>query len=282
METATVRTHPKSRAAWLVPGILLVLAAVVVGLALAGSGTGGNVLTTTLTQPIDNAKSASVLIDPGDGNLSIGTLPGGDAALARGTLEYRENKGLPISEQSASNGQARLTLKAASGQPWLNVPWAACNGATSWQVQLNPALPLDITAQSAGGNMKIDLAGMTVTRLAAETGGGNADVVLPDRAADLSAVVKTGGGDVQVTIGREISGSHSLTAGSGAGNVTVRLPAGTAARIHASSGVGKVSVDGQFSPAGKDTYQSANYDSAAQKIEITLTTGAGNVTVSTY
>jgi hypothetical protein len=139
----------------------------------------------------------------------------------------------------------------------------------------------DLTAQSGGGNVKLDLAGMALTRLLADTGGGNMDVILPDRATNLNVTAKTGGGNVTVEIGNGTTGSNKLNAGSGAGNVDVHIPNGLAARIHATSGWGKVIIDPQFGQIDKNTYQSSNFDRAANKVEITVASGAGNVSVNT-
>jgi predicted membrane protein len=121
---------------------------------------------------------------------------------------------------------------------------------------------------------------MSVTRVSAHTGGGNMDVVLPGDAADLSVTAKTGGGNVTVEIGNGIKGNNLIYAGSGAGNVVVSIPGDVAARIHATTGWGKVLMDPRFSQTDKDTYQSPDFDHAANKIEITTKSGAGNVSVS--
>jgi predicted membrane protein len=86
---------------------------------------------------------------------------------------------------------------------------------------------------------------------------------------------------VSVEVGSGIQGSNTVEATSGAGNVIVRVPSGIAARVHARSGLGKVIVDPRFSKTDKDTYQSPDYDDAADKIEITVNSGAGNVSVTT-
>ncbi|MGE5250460.1 MAG: hypothetical protein ACM3QS_09635, partial [Bacteroidota bacterium] len=65
-----------------------------------------------------------------------------------------------------------------------------------------------------------------------------------------------------------------------AGNVTIRVPEGIAAWIHATSGMGKVIVDPRFSQIDGNTYRSPDYDTAADKLEITLKSGAGNVSVA--
>jgi hypothetical protein len=240
------------------------------------------VLTHNLSEPLNGATTAKVDINTDTGNLTIDKLAGGEQVLASGTLQYLESQGLPTRSVNTSNGQATLTLRASgAGRPWFRFPWAACNGATEWQIHLNPSVPSDITAHSDGGNVKLNLASMAVTRVSADTGGGNMDVVLPDNAANLSVTAKTGGGNVTVEIGGGITGSNTINANSGAGNVVVRLPSGIAARIHATSGPGKVIVDSQFGKIDGNTYQSPGYDGAADKAEITLNSGAGNVSVNT-
>ena len=158
-----------------------------------------NVLTHNLSEPLGNATAAKVDIDNGDGNLAIDGLTGGEQLLASGTLQYLEKQGLPTRTLNTSNGRATLKLKASGGgQPWFRLPWQACNGATEWQIHLNPKVQSDITAHSGGGNVRLDLAGMAVTRVSADTGGGNMDVVLPEDAANLSVTAESGAGNVEV------------------------------------------------------------------------------------
>ena len=217
------------------------------------------VLTHNLSEPLNGATTAKVDINTDTGNLAIDKLAGGEQVLATGTLQYLENQGLPTRTLNTSDGQATLTLKGGgAGQSWFRFPWAACNGATEWQIHLNPTVSSEITAHSDGGNVKLDLAGMAVTHVSADTGGGNMDLVLPEDTANLS-----------------------VTAKSGAGNVVVLVPSGIATRIHASTGLGKVIVDSRFGKIDGNTYQSSDFDSAANKVEITVHSGAGNVSVNT-
>lgn len=241
-----------------------------------------NVLTHNLSEPLGGATRAKFNIDDGDGNMTIDGLTGGEQLLASGTLEYLEKLGQPTRALDSSNGQATLTLKASGGgQTWFRFPWQACNGATTWLIHLNPKVASEITAHSGGGNVKLDLSGMAITRLAADTGGGNMDVILPEGAAGLSVTAKTGGGNMTVEIGSGTTGGNTINAASGAGNVTLRIPSDIPARIQATTGMGKVIMDPRFSKIDKKTYQSPDYDTAASKAEITLSSGAGNVTVNT-
>ena len=217
-----------------------------------------NLLTYKLSEPLNGATAAVIEIHAGDGNLRIGQITAGEQVLASGTLQYFENQGLPKRNLEMTNHQASLSLRGgAEKRPRFRLPWSACNGATEWQIHLNPAVTSAITAHSDGGNIKLDLAGMEVTRLSADTGGGNIEVVLSDKSAHLS-----------------------MTARTGAGNVVVQIPSGVAALIHATTGLGKAIVDPCFSKIDKDTYQSSDFDSAIKKIEIKLHSGAGNVSVN--
>jgi len=241
-----------------------------------------DVLTDHFSEPLNGATTAKIDIHAGDGNLTIDRFTGGEQVLASGMLQYFENQGLPTRNLISSNGQATLTLRGyGAGRPWFRFPWAACNGATEWQIHLNPTVSTDITAHSDGGNVKLNLAGMIVTRVSADTGGGNIDVVLPEDTANFSVTVRTGAGNVNVEIGSGMTGSNIVNANSGAGNVVMRIPSGVAARIHATTGLGKASVDPRFSQTEDNTYQSPDYDSAADRVEITVNSGAGNVIVDT-
>ena len=241
-----------------------------------------NVLTDRLSEPLAGAKTARIDVNTAEGNLTIDKVANGEQVLANGTLQYLENQGLPTRSVNVRDGQANLSLKArSSGRPWFHFPWSACNAATNWQIHINPNVQSDITAHSGGGNVKLNLAGMAITRLMADSGGGNMDVVLPDNATNLSVTAKTGGGNVTVEIGNGTRGSNIVNAHTGAGNVDVRIPRGIAARIHASSGLGKIIVDRQFSQMDKHTYQSSDFDRAVDKVELTVDSGAGNVSVNT-
>ena len=216
-----------------------------------------NVLTQTLSVPLGSAAKANAAIHAGDGNLMIDGSTGSEPVLASGTLQYLEKQGQPINSIAVNDGVANLTLKSGGkGQTWMRMPWSACNGATEWQVHLNSAVMLDINAHSDGGNVKLNLSGMAVMRVTADTGGGNMEVVLPDKAAGISVDAKTG-----------------------AGNVTVHIPESIAARIHASSGLGKMILPERFTKVDKDLYQSLDYDNSQDRIEITASSGAGNVIV---
>lgn len=241
-----------------------------------------NPLTDQFSEPLNGVTSAVYDIHTGDGNLIIEALPGDPQVLASGSLQYFEKQGLPERSLVSRSGSASLSLKGGNaGRPWLRMPWSACNGATDWQVRLNPGVASDITAYTGGGNLHLDLGAGALTCLSADTGGGNIDLHLPEQAAGLNVSLRTGGGSITLQVGRQTTGSNTISAQSGAGNVVVHLPAGIEARVHTTTGLGKAIVDPSFSKIDANTYQSAGFESAADKVEVTAKSGAGNVVVAT-
>jgi cell wall-active antibiotic response 4TMS protein YvqF len=241
-----------------------------------------NLLTDELSAPLNGATAASIEIDTGTGNLTVDELPQGAQVLASGTLQYFEKQGRPTESFSADRGKATVKLSATSaGRPWFRLPWEACLGGTEWQVHLNPSVPSEITAHTGGGNVKLNLADMALTNLSADTGGGNIDISLPEHAADLRVKARTGGGNISIELGDAITGSNTVEANSGAGNVVVEIPSGIPVRVDASTGLGKVRMEPRFSKIGAHMYQSSDYEDADDKLDITLHSGAGNVSVTT-
>lgn len=239
-----------------------------------------HLLTEHLSEPLNGTSTAKVDVNIGDGNLTVDSLPSGEPVWVSGTLQYFEGQNIPSRSVSTSSGRATLTLGTKStGRPWLHLPWQACNAGTEWRIHLNPCVQSDIMAHTGGGNVRLDLAGIEVTRVSADTGGGNMDIVLPDHALNLNVTAKTGGGNITIDVGNDVRGSNTIHASSGAGSALVRIPGGIAARIHASSGMGKVTVDSRYEKMDGNTYQSSDFDSATDKVEITVGSGAGKVSI---
>lgn len=238
------------------------------------------ILTENFVEASNQATAARIEIQAGYANLYIDPLTGAGETLASGALQRLEGQEPPERILDARDGQATLTVKSGRGsRPHFRLPWQACVAATEWRVQLHPQIITNLTAHTDGGNVQLNLQGMRITRLVSDSGGGNMNVTLPDHSADLQVDARSGGGNVTIQVGVGMAGSNRLEAGSGAGNVTVSLPMGLAARIHASTGLGKVTVSPQFAQTAKDAYQSPDYESAANKIEIVVKSGAGNVSV---
>lgn len=280
MESAKVITNTKSFMNLLARIIILVMLLT----ATAGCASSKeNLLTHTLNEPLSNVTKAKFEIKQDAGSLKIDSLTGGEDLLAGGSLQYTESQGLPSRSLTTLGEKATLVWTGNKAKvSGFRFPWDACTTNAEWLVHLNPNVAYDMNIRSAGGNINLNFDGLSVTSLMAETGGGNMDVVLPGDAANLSATAKTGGGDVTLKIGSGAIGNNTVVAGTGAGKVIVRLPEKLAARITATTGAGKATVAAQFNQLDKTTYQSPGYETAVDKIQITVTSGAGDVTIETY
>jgi hypothetical protein len=241
-----------------------------------------NLLTENLSAPLNGATAANLEIDTGTGNLTVDELAENTQVLASGALQYFEKQGPPTEFVSAEGRKATVRLTAtAAGRPWFRLPWAGCLGGTEWQIHLNPSVSSEITAHTGGGNVKLNLPDMALTGVSADTGGGNMDIILPEHAADLRVKTRTGGGNISIEVGDTMTGSNTVEANSGAGNVVVQIPRSIPARVDASTGLGKVLMETRFSKIGAHLYQSADYETAVNKLDITVHSGAGNVSVTT-
>lgn len=239
--------------------VLIAVAITAAGCAVLGQGADENIRSEVFSEPLGEVKTAALSIDVGDGDLTVTSLNGDDPMVIRAELQYPEDQPVPQHSLEAINGQATIKLEPGSQEKsGLRLPWEACNSLTDWRIQLNPAVAYDFNASSDGGNVRLELDGMTLAGVTAETGGGSMEIFLPEPAS-----------------------SYSLSAKTGAGKVFVYVPAGTAAQIHATSGLGKVTVDPRFVEVEAGVYQSADYDSAASRIDIRVECGAGEIQVLT-
>lgn len=278
MENKTIKSKKKGhRILVILLIVILLLVVTVAGLSYFREKAAGNLISKNLAEPLDGATSAMVTIDPGDGNLTLEKDASNEQMLASGTLQYYEKIGVPLSSRSISNSISNFTLNAKGGQPWLKLPWSACNGGTDWLIRLNPAVLYDIAALTGGGNVKIDLTGLTVTHLAAETGGGNIEVFLPEKMTNLDVYAKTGAGKVTIIVGSTITGSNTINASSGAGEVNVFLPKAIAVRVKVLQG--NVNVDPELIKIENAIYETIEYPNAMDKLEITVGSGAGKVNI---
>lgn len=267
-----------SRVILIILGIVILLFLFCVVLTLMLFKPMGNLLTTTFSEPLSNTTVTKLIIDQGDGNLTIDGITGSDQFLATGNLQYFEKSGAPVSSVSINQGHYTLSLKANARQPWPRLPWAACNGATEWEIHLNPLVSYEISTQSGGGNVKLDLTKLTITHLETETGGGNMEIILPDNALNLDVTAKVGAGKVTIAVGNAIIGRNTINANSGLGEITIIVPEEIAASLQVNQG--QVNADSRFIKINESTYETINYADAANRVEIIVGSSAGKVNIT--
>jgi hypothetical protein len=110
--------------------------------------------------------------------------------------------------------------------------------------------------EAGASRLEIDLTEIRATHFELSTGASSTDLTVPARGASV------------------------LDIEAGAAAINIRVPEATAARIRVKDGVTAMNVDQKrFPQLDSGMYQSANFDSAPDRAEITIEGGMGSVTV---
>ncbi len=211
---------------------------------------GGGTTTTTIDASSDGVNAAELELSPGIGNLDLHALTAADSDWIKGTITYPNSQKLN-QDSSVANATAHLKLTTSGNTPFFN------SGSESWDLGLNPAVPVRLSVNSGVGNTTLDLNALNVPQVDVDAGVGNVTVTLPAHA-----------------------GSVSSTINGGVGTLTVLIPQGVPARIRLSSGVGGANVNQtRFPQAGKNTYESADFSTATDKVDVSVDAGVGGINI---
>jgi hypothetical protein len=237
--------------------VALVVLALLLGGAwyLSGSSSAvGGPLTHTISQPLEGASRARLKIRSGGGTLVLGPGPG-THELIEGMVKLRLRQ--DVRESFRLSGDTATYELTGSGTSNAMTPTFGRGSGETWDLQVNPAIAIDLDLGVGAGEARVDLEKLNLTGLRFAIGVGSATVILPERGglkADMS---------------------------NGVGSLVVQLPLGVPARIKADSGIGKVDVRGAFERAG-DVYTSPGYAGAENAIDVTAHTGIGDIVLEPY
>jgi hypothetical protein len=203
-----------------------------------------------VTVPLDGAKEASVRLEYGAGTVRIAGTTQASELLAG---KFSSMKLLTSKE--GDKLIARLSTAVEQSIVGM-LPWNWSGSGRQWDFALNPNIPISLKVESGAADTRIDLSETKTTKLKIETGASSNAITLP-RAAGYTKV--------------DISG--------GAASFDIRVPDGVAARIRVESGLGSISVDQTRFPRTGKHYESPDYETAANKVEIKIEVGVSSVTV---
>lgn len=202
----------------------------------------GRGLAETLAIPLADATEAIVHIKFGAGTLQT-------QLAAPGHLVDGEFVG-GVLHRERGPGRVELRQDTRYGLPWLE-------RSSTWRVGLTDRVPLDLRIQGGANRSTLDLRELKVRRLELQTGASETRVVLP-RSAGYT----------------EVKASH------GAASMAIEVPAGVAARISTRMAIGHVRVDEERFPRTGSGYESPDYATAANRVDIEAEGGVGSLTVS--
>ena len=196
---------------------------------------------------LQGASSANLKINHGAGELKIHS--GANInELAHGSfsggLDYKANR----------NGD-RLEVHMRPAKDVMDFPFFGPHHQLDWDVTLNAEIPIALIMNLGANKSVIDLRNMNITELKLETGASDTHLTLPSRGrfhADLDL---------------------------GAASLEVIVPEGLSARIRASLGAANMHIDKSRFPGQGSFYQSPDYETAANAVDMTIDAGAASIKV---
>jgi hypothetical protein len=207
---------------------------------LIGAFVPGGRAVEALVVPLGDARQAKVDIRFGAGELAIHRAAPG--ALVDGS--YLGG----VRHRTLGPGHVELE-QDLDGIPWLDKD-------SRWDVGLTGEVPLDLRLNVGAYRGLVDLSDLRLATLDLHTGASETRVRLP-RAA----------------------GATAMTANAGAASLTIEVPDGVAARIRSRMALGSNQVDPSRFPRIGDVYQSLDYGTAANHVDIDVRGGVGSLRV---
>ncbi len=202
-------------------------------------------VTETLNQPLGDLKSAAVDLNVGIATVNVTALNADTGDLMNGTLAHAQGMRV-VKTYTVVGDEGRLALREEGSDNWM------FNFRTSrWDLGLNPTLPLTLRVNGGVGRTNLDLSALNVPSLNIDPGVGALNITTPK------------------------SGATMMRVNGGVGNVVITIPPEVSARIHVNGGLGGTRVDAARFPKFGDTYQSADFASAANKLDLVVDGGVG-------
>ncbi len=200
--------------------------------------------------PLEGAQRARVRVYHGAGRLIVNSNASADKIVDgtfTGGLDFR--KQLTADTLDVDMRVPTETLPSFWG------PWNWSRGALDWTFGMSSAPTLQLEFETGASDTRLDLSALHVADLWLKTGASSTEVMLPSNAGNTRVRIEAG-----------------------AASVSLRVPDGVAARIRATGLVG-VEVDTRRFPRVGDAYESSDYATAANKVDIDVQMGAGSIKV---
>ena len=206
----------------------------------------------TILEELGGAQSAVFNLRHGAGRLVIGALPSDSAQLVEGDLTHSAYTQIERSV-NRQNGVVYVDLRNRTEGDVIHF---GSRPGEDWNLDISPKVPAELSVHSGASDLNLDLRQLQITRLDIETGASAVRVTMPQAAGRTEGLIKAG-----------------------AAGVDVRIPDGVGARIKVKGGLSGTDVDqGRFPKMG-EYYQSPDYGTAQNRLDLEIDTGISGVTV---
>jgi len=220
---------------------------------LVGTATGtGEFVMEEASVDLGNAESASIQVKYGAGRMDL------DASADEGKLVSGTFANGLDARVKEVGGRLDVVLQPHSRAfPDVFFPgnWVTGRGL-SWDFGLSKEIPLDLVFETGASDTNLDLTDLQVKQLVLKTGASSTEIWLPSAA-----------------------GSTYFKVEAGAASLIIRVPEGVAARVDSDAGLASVSVDESRFPKQNGIYQSADFQTAENKVDIRIETGMASIEI---
>jgi hypothetical protein len=198
--------------------------------------------------PLDGAERARLRLNHGAGRLRLasGAAPG---ALLEGDFSKETSQRV---ERRGNEIDVRL-----SSEIFIFPFFWGPDDAINWSVRLTREIPVALDLEIGANEASLDLSDLLIPEVYLKSGANATDIRLPANSRFTRVRIS-----------------------SGAASVNLHVPQGVAAQISSRSGLSSINVDTQRFPRSGSNYRSADYDTAANKVDIDIEMGVGSVTIN--
>jgi hypothetical protein len=231
-------------------GLVLMLALLVASLWLLNIGavSTSSAQVRQISQGLDGAQQAHVVIEPGVGSLDISAMAE-PTALVAGTLPSEQV--MKISQNFEMEGDTAIYRLSATGG---NYVFPGSADLFSWDLELAPELPIDLEVELGAGDMNLKLTELVISTLKLDFGVSAAEINLPDQ------------GGLDGTIDAAI------------GQVIIRVPSDVGLRVRKDTAIVIVNFPDDYRQSD-GVYTSPNYASADQRIDLQIDMAIGRIVI---
>lgn len=198
---------------------------------------------------MEGTTRARIRINHGAGRLRIHSMSNPEDLIEgdfQGGVEY---------DTSRHGDEMDVSLRVPSNFLFF-APWFWGRGGMDWSFGINNTVALSLSLNTGAADAELDLRDLHVNEVRLQTGASSTVMMLPANAGQTNVSVEAGAASVRLVI-----------------------PDGVAARIRNRSGLSSLSVDRSRFQRKGDVYQSEDYDSATNRVDVNIQTGVGSVEV---
>lgn len=199
--------------------------------------------------PLDGASRGEIVFEHGAGRLQV------DSSARAGELFNGTFLGGVTTNVQRGSDSAKAILKTPEDLIFAG-PWNVGQYGFEWNVGVTPEIPLKLYFKTGASESILDLSGVKATDISVETGASSCELTLPANAGMTFVQIK-----------------------SGMASMKIKIPSGVAANIHVKSSLSGFNIDPIRFNRNGDNYRSNDYDTALNKVDISIEMGVGSVDI---